>query len=321
VDLRSLVERAGRSAPVPPGIRLLAQPRAEAAREILDGERAAIADAHRLFAEDRAAGRAAIGRVAERVLAAMRARVVERTAPTSVAGVAARLDALLPTDEGEHIDDPAFPEERRTRSIELLDAFNRGLASYERFADALEPLLDGEATVLDLASGHGGFALALAERARARGRSLRVIASDLREEYVAIGRRRAAASGTPVEFCVADAFRLDESFACGEVDVITCTQSLHHFGAALVAQLVAESLAVARRGILFVDGARSVALLGLLAVVASATGNRAFAHDAKVSIRKAFVPEELAAIAACAPGGDRLRAFYLPPGFAVLRSL
>jgi 2-polyprenyl-3-methyl-5-hydroxy-6-metoxy-1,4-benzoquinol methylase len=278
---------------------------------------------HQTWREDRAAGREAFGAIAERLVCELRARVVDRSPPTTLTGIAARLDARLPTDTLEHIDDPAFPEARRTAAIRRLDGLNRLLGSYVRFADALEPLLPADlpATVLDIASGHGGFAIALARLARDRGRPLRVIASDLRAEYLDLGRRRAAAEGVDVEFRVVDAFAIDASFAPGEIDVVTCTQTLHHFGPAMAAGLIAESVRVARRGILFVDALRSLQsllLLGALTFLGSL--DAAFCHDAVVSIRKSFVPEELSLVARCAPGGEALDAFFLPPGFAALRT-
>lgn len=77
----------------------------------------------------------------------------------------------------------------------------------------------------------------------------------------------------------------------------------------------------ARRGILFVDTARS--LTNLCAVGPAAflgSRDRAQLHDGTVSIRKSFVPEELWLLARCVPGGERLEAIFLPPGHVALRS-
>ncbi len=315
VAMQHLAAGAARFTPAPRSLATLRAVRATAADAALARRRAALAEAHALWADDRAAGRAAFGRVAEEVIAEMREAVA------AAGGLAARVDALLPTDEPEHIDDPAFPEERRVAALRRLDLLNRRFGSYARFLDALAPLIDGRpTTILDVASGHGGFAIALARLARARGLALRVIASDLRPEYVAVARARAAAEGAAVECRVADAFALDREFAPGEIDVITCTQSLHHFGPSLVAGFVAESLRIAGRGILFIDALRSLSRLLALGAVTACTLDGAFFHDATTSIRKSFVPEELAAIARCAPGGERVVARYLAPGFNVLRS-
>jgi 2-polyprenyl-3-methyl-5-hydroxy-6-metoxy-1,4-benzoquinol methylase len=316
-----LAGSAIRLVPSPPALSLLEQARARIAQDLLARRSGDIAKAQALYGTDREGGRAAIGRVAEELVAELRAALLEE-APTTLTGLASRLDWYMPTDRQEHVDDPAFPEERRTASIRRLDALNRRLGSYVRFASALEPLLgEGPATVLDLASGHGGFAIALAKLARAEGRPLRVIASDVREEYVEIGRRQAEEEGIDVEFRVVDAFHIDRTFAPGEIDIITCTQTLHHFGAAATAGLVTEAVRAARRGIVFIDGVRSVSLLILLgALTWLASADKAFFDDATTSIRKAFAPEELALIARCAPGGERVEVSYLAPGFNLLRT-
>jgi len=324
--LQDVADGAFRRVPAPYGFSRLAPLRAAVASEILARRAADVAATHARFvaaggALDSDGGRAVV-RLAGELLAEMRATVVARSG-ARLLGAVAHLDSRLPTDRIEHVDDPTYEESRRTAAIVALDRLNRALGSYVRFLEALEPLLgEGTTTVLDVGSGHGGFALSLARLARRRGRRLRVIASDLRPEYVDIGRRSAAARGDKdVEFRVIDAFRLGDSLRPGEVDVITCTQTLHHFGAGLTAVLLAEAMRHARRGILFVDTARTLA--NLVAVGTAATvGSRDRSHfeDGTVSIRKSFVPEELWLLARCVPGGDALEAYFLPPGHAVLRS-
>jgi 2-polyprenyl-3-methyl-5-hydroxy-6-metoxy-1,4-benzoquinol methylase len=312
--------RATRLVPPPLGLTRLAAPRACVVDAVFERRRADVERAQQQYLDGR--GTAALEEVASSLLD--EARVEMRRAHGSWwARIATELDAALPNGALEHMDDPAFDERERTSAIRDLDLWNRRAGSYAVFASALRPLLGARSeptTVLDLASGHGGFALALASLAKEHGWRLRIIASDLRAEYVAIGRRRAAEAGLDVEFRVVDALHLSASVAPGEVDVITCTQSLHHFGARGVVVLVAEALRHARRGILFVDLARAVSGLAAVGAVTGIFTNRTYFHDATVSVRNAFVPEELALLARCAPGGDRLSAFLLPPMFAALRS-
>ncbi len=306
-SLQCLAARAARLAPSPPARRALSSVRAPIAAALVDERRDDIAGAR--GDPDRAPA------LAEELVAELRRRVVAQ-APAWLR-LAADLDARLPTDEDEYMDRPEFDEASRTRTLAAIDRWSRRFGSWACFAAALEPLLDGGgATVLDLASGHGGFALALPELLPRH--RLRVIATDLREEYVALGRARARPE---VEFRVVDARRLGEHFPPGTVDVVTCTQSLHHFGAGGTASLLAEAVRCARRGVLFVDLSRSLSHLALISAMAVfATGDRSVIHDTALSFRKAFVPEELALIAACVEGGDRLQPLYLPPGFAALRT-
>src|SRR5579883_1541018 len=289
--MQQLAARVLARMPPPPTTARLASLRARVAEELLERYEGEIAVARERFLERRARpdapswphpGCAAseLSALAERLVRELRRAVVARA--RSLDGVLARLDARLPTERAEYIDDPLFSEARRTAALRSLDALNRRLGSYVRFLDALEPLLDaGSVTLVDLASGHGGFPLALAPLARARGHALRIVATDLRDEYLAIGRRRAAARGEcDVEFRRVDAFHLDRAFAPGAIDLVTCTQSLHHFGAGGVAALAAEALAQARVGLLFVDGARSLshaAAIGALNWLG--TFDRYFTHD------------------------------------------
>ena len=62
----------------------------------------------------------------------------------------------------------------------------------------------------------------------------------------------------------------------------------------------------------------SLVLLGAVSFVAAR--DKAFFHDATLTIRKCFVPEELALVARCAPGGEALEASFFPPGFNLLRT-
>jgi 2-polyprenyl-3-methyl-5-hydroxy-6-metoxy-1,4-benzoquinol methylase len=320
--LLDVARRLSMLTPAPPSLRSLGPRRARLVDELLARRRLALADSHALYARDRSAGRRAFGEIAENVVAELRRELVASSLPISPAGVAARFDARFATDGMEHIDDPNFSEAHRTRLLDTLDRINERLGSYAHFLAAIAPLIDGRpTTILDVASGHGGFAIALAKLARERGLRLTVVATDLREEYLAIGRKRAAEEGVEVEFLVADAFDLDAVFHGRTIDVVTCTQSLHHFGPALTAGLIAECARVATRGIVFVDALRALSRYILLVpLTLLATRDPAFTHDATLSIRRSLVPEELAAIARCTPGAERLESFYLPPAFNVLRS-
>ena len=63
---------------------------------------------------------------------------------------------------------------------------------------------------------------------------------------------------------------------------------------------------------------RSLIFLTVLAAVVGY--DRYFLHDAVVSIRKGFVPEELGLLAALVPGGDMLSAYVRQPSFSGLRT-
>lgn len=313
--------------PPPPGLTRLSPIRKQLADEVFARRREEIERLQRRYLEGAAGAADELSRITQELIGELRARTTDGRIAGERAWVrlANQLDLRLPTEEEEILDDASLSEERRTTLIRTLDRENQRRGAYDRFLEALSPLLGAPSeeplTVLDLASGHGGFPLFLASTAKRTGRRLRIIASDRRPEYLAIGRERAARAGlSNIEFRVIDAFALEEDLRPGEVDIITSTLSLHHFGAGPVALLLAQAIGRARRGILFIDLARALFVALTIGAGNLFMRDRAYAHDAWVSARKAFVPEELALIARCAPGGERLEAFYLSPGYSVLRS-
>ncbi len=263
-------------------------------------------------------------RIAERALQSMRGEALEIA---SKQGVSKRILAevhawWIDTDAEEYLDDPEFDPALRVRVLAHLDAMNEILGSYRVFFDAMRPLFrpSGVTRILDLAAGHGGFALEAARIARAEGLQLELTASDVKDEYLEIGRTVAAEEQLGVDFVLQDALDLS-NISRGEYDIITCTQSLHHFRPGLVAVMLAEALRVAGRGVVFVDGFPSLlgaAAVGSLCLLRYA--DAAFAHDAVVSFRRFFAPEELELMAKLTRRGDRAEVRCLSPGHTLVRA-
>ncbi len=225
------------------------------------------------------------------------------------------------TDEEEYLDDPDLDRDMRVRLLSTLDSLNSTLGNYDAFVRAMEPLMhpDRPTRVLDLAAGHGGFAIAAARMARDRGAALEVTATDLKQEYLDIGREVAEREGLDVRFFVQDALDLS-NLARGEYDVVMCTQSLHHFPAGMIARLFREAAGVAGRGVVLIDGCRSV-MHGMLLPVLGAIRyrDRAFGHDAWVSFRRFFAPEELGLVVGLGPEGDAVEAKWMRPAHCLVR--
>lgn len=263
--------------------------------------------------------------LADELLAELRLRAAAGDDPNPLLRFARALDAQLPSDAAEIMDDPSFPEDQRLALLRTLDRRTQRAGGYLHFLNALAPLLapaqGRRLTILDLASGHGGFPLALARHLLSRP-DVHVVASDLRPEYLDIGAAQAAEQGLvdKLQFRVIDALRLAELADLDEVDVVTCTQSLHHFTPGQTAVVIAGAVRRARRGILFVDLVRAATRLLMIGCDAATSLSWPYFHDAVVSVRKAYTPEELRLICGCVPGGAGLEVTYLHPAFVAVRT-
>lgn len=334
--LSSLVDRGFRAAAGlatvigPPLItRALSKARAHAL-ELTLAEHGPLAQA---LAEDlhrpktRARAKRTLEELGDRALADMRARVA-REGSRLWHRPMATLDRVYASPSAtEHIDDPDMPEDVRRLIMSSLHHTNRLLGFYDRVLGVFMPYLDltpGRTTrVLDLAAGHGGFVIELARLAREKQLSLDLTASDLQEDYLRLGESEARSQGLDVRFVVQDALDLSNlEHPRGpedEYDIITCTQSLHHFSPGQVAVMFEAAARVARRAVIFLDLCRSaLAAAGATAYFVTRFGSRASAHDALISLRRAFVPEEMTLLARLGPWGEQAEASFMPPSHCVL---
>lgn len=220
----------------------------------------------------------------------------------------------------EWIDDPNLPDKVRTRMIRNLDRVNRALGAYLWFFAALRRVLrdapDGNIRLLDIGSGHGAFPIRLAKKGKLAGRSIEVIGSDIVPAYVEAAREAARDEGARVEFRVLNALKLDRMKE--RFDVITCTQTIHHFPPDFLAELMVRARANARHAVLFFDARRapwSVAGVALLAV--AVTRDPGLVHDGVISIRRMYSPAELEMLANCSPGGEAFRARRFGPMYVI----
>jgi ubiquinone/menaquinone biosynthesis C-methylase UbiE len=195
------------------------------------------------------------------------------------------------------------------------------VGNYRAFFHAMEPLLvDGRPTrILDLAAGHGGFALEVARIAKRRGLEIQITASDLKREYLDIGAAVAVREGLDVGFEVQNALDLS-NLGPDAYDIVVCTQSIHHFPPSMIARMFREACRAAGRGVVFIDGCRSMTL----GVVVPLIGVLRFrdtglAHDAFVSCRRFYSPEELGLLAKLGPEAPGVVAEWMRPAHCLLR--
>ena len=194
----------------------------------------------------------------------------------------------------------------RKRGVEILDLpdvdpeiVTRSLADVARAnalfggtSSALEEVKEAlkevprEATLLDVGTGLGDIPCRAREEARRAGVELTTIGLDAAAEL-------ASASRSSLDFAVcADALRLP--FADNSIDIVMCSQVLHHFVGTEAAQLLREMDRVARVRVIVSDLRRSwVAAVGLWLASFPLRFHAVSRHDGVVSVMRGFTPHEL----------------------------
>ena len=162
----------------------------------------------------------------------------------------------------------------------------------------LEPVfynLPASATLLDVGAGLGDIPARAKHRARAHGIDLRTFGVDVAPEL-------AAASADRIDAAVcADALRLP--FANASVDVVTCSQVLHHFRGGSGMALLREMDRVARVRVVVSDLRRSwIAAAGLWVASFPLLFHPISRHDGVVSVLRGFTPDELQRLVSDAVG-------------------
>lgn len=231
------------------------------------------------------------------------------------------LDRALASERAEIMDAAWAPRWLHTAEMRWLDKLNRDLDNYQRWQDlVLAAVADvPDARIEDVAAGAAGFLLWLAEHSPRR--DLHLTASDYSADYVALGQdaaRRASPTALPLAVVQRDATQLAQ--LAGQVDLIVSTQATHHMSAGLVARLLHQGLRAAHHGVLLIDVLRSFG--GLLAASVGthlSTPAPPLVIDAMQSVRRGFLPTELALLAYVA-GASEVRAEAHGPAYAVLRA-
>ena len=218
------------------------------------------------------------------------------------------LDRAIRTSDNELMDSLNLPESERLAMVKALDRQNMMMQLYPRYIDILQPLITEvaehakrEVRVLELASGAGGLALALAEAGQLKNLDVRITGSDIVPAFVEEGNGIAAQKKFPVTFRLLNAFDLKE-LEKGEFDIVVMAQSLHHFTPGQLAVIIAQSARHATTAFVGIDGYRSVLLTGGVPLVASLQGIGSFTLDGLTSARKFYSELELDIIAEIATG-------------------
>lgn len=198
----------------------------------------------------------------------------------------------------EILDDPSVDPALRERSLADVTRSNRLLGGLRAATAAFEevlPALAGGATILDVGTGLADIPVRLAATARSRGCALRTIGVD--EAY---------------SLLLADSPRLDAAvcanalalpFRDRSIDVVMCSQVLHHFDDAAADRLLREMNRVARRAVIVSDLRRSwIAAAGFWLVSFPLRFHRVTRHDGVVSVLRGFTVHDFQRLVTRATG-------------------
>ncbi len=194
----------------------------------------------------------------------------------------------------EFLDDPSLSPtvaQRSLRDIALANKLFGGtravLAEMQSVFDEIRADGINHISVLDIGTGLGDIPCAVQREAALQGVTVNVVGLEITASMASHAREH-----TP-RIVAADARELP--FATNSVDVITCSQVLHHLPDPQARELLLECSRVAKRRVIVADLRRSWLAMGLLwAVSYPLRFHPASRHDGVASIRRGFTTDELA---------------------------
>jgi SAM-dependent methyltransferase len=209
----------------------------------------------------------------------------------------------------EHLDDPRTDPALRERSLRDVRRANTLLGGAWAVLRELwrERAVPGTAmSILDVGTGLADIPARAQRGAQKRGVLLTTFGVDEAEVLARLGAGLLDASAC------ADARRLP--FADASVDVVICSQVLHHFEDAEIPAVLAELSRVARQRVIVSDIRRSwLAAVGFWAATWPLGFHPVSRHDGFTSVLRGFTPDELARHVRSATG--RPPAVRRHPGF------
>ena len=219
----------------------------------------------------------------------------------------------------EYLDVPGVDPRLVRRSladVALANTLFGGTRAVLLEVEAVLPELSSGATLLDVGSGVGDIAARAREIARRKGIDLSLVTIDMAETLAVASRAR---TGNAVR---GDATALP--FGDRSVDVVMCSQTLHHFDDATATSVLRELDRVARRRVIVSDLRRSwLAAAGLWIASFPLGFHPVSRHDGVVSIMRGYAGDELRRLVTASIGrspdvrrrmGWRVTATWRPAG-------
>jgi ubiquinone/menaquinone biosynthesis C-methylase UbiE len=202
------------------------------------------------------------------------------------------------TNGRELLDGPLGEPATLDGNLRDLRRINRWLGGVALSAAALDTLTAHRAdlTMLDVGTGGADIPVALARQARTRRRRLHAVGIDRPEIVSAAQRLHAADDRTDaIELHVGDG--RDLGYADRSFDVAHASLVLHHLEPPAAVEVLREMGRVARLGVVVNDVDRTrVGWVGAWLIGHLLTTNRFTRHDVPLSIRRAYRPQEAAAM-------------------------
>jgi ubiquinone/menaquinone biosynthesis C-methylase UbiE len=152
----------------------------------------------------------------------------------------------------EVLDDPTTSAEVRESAMNDVARSNTLFGGTRAVLSALQellPQLPRDISLLDVGTGTADIPERVASLAKSRGHAVRATGLDVSEDLAAIAKAKIGSALT------GDARRLPLSDA--SVDIVTCSQLLHHFEDADARTVISELHRVARRAVIIADLRRS----------------------------------------------------------------
>ncbi len=208
-------------------------------------------------------------------------------------------------------------KERSSRS-EILDCLSeevspdelrgnlRDIRRANRFFGGTKPVLNvvsriererAPCTLLDIATGSADIPAAIVQHAERTGWDLRVVATDIQPDVLAVAR----AAELPDRLVVERADARNLPYPSDSFDIVTLSLALHHFQPNEALMVLSEMRRVGRRALVVNDLSRSqTGYVAAWLFANLATRNRLTRHDAPLSVLRAYTQREALSLAAVA---------------------